>query len=308
VLTIDEYNASGHLVFESGHGYDSGANGLAFVFQAEDEDPIGLTSGTTYYIRYESDTELSLFTDQEKAQSESDSVADPFKTIVSGTIAEDDTHQITDASYDATLAGNFLSDTAMPRESVTRRQGDTMTGALILHDHPGELAGSGAPNGADDLQAATKYYVDNTAYSSPEVLFVSTDGDDTMTGVPSGKEGTANSYAYRTINKAAERAFELIETAPEEPGPYFQTLTYGATANSAGTPAEVQSRGIENAVNQSTNLIIQNNRQFVIKEITGYLAFTYPDFTYNVDTCERDLGLILDAVSLMHKEKYTANP
>ena len=53
-----------------------------------------------------------------------------------------------------------------------------------------DLAGSGAPNGVEDLQAATKFYVDNTAYSSIEVLFVSTKGDDSMAGVPSGKEGS----------------------------------------------------------------------------------------------------------------------
>ena len=54
----------------------------------------------------------------------------------------------------------------MPRQSITRRQGDTMTGPLYLNDHPGELSGEGAPNGVEDLQAATKFYVDNTAYSS----------------------------------------------------------------------------------------------------------------------------------------------
>ena len=59
---------------------------------------------------------------------------------------------------------------------------------------PGDLKGQTAtPNGPEDLQAATKYYVDNTAYSSsPEVLHVSTIGDDTMQGVPNGKEGTSD--------------------------------------------------------------------------------------------------------------------
>ena len=305
--TIDSYNGSGHLVFNSGHNYDSGANGTAFVFDAEDTDPTGLTSGATYYIRYESPTELSFFSDQTKAQAESDSVADPHKIIVSGAIAGDDQHTIRDAGFDATLTGNFLSDVAVPRESVTRRQGDTMEGALILHDHPGDLAGSGTPNGSEDLQAATKFYVDNTAYSSPEVLFVSTAGNDTMSGVPAGKEGTAATYSYRTINAAAQRASELINTAPEEPGPYFQTLSFGATPNQEGTASAVISAAVETAVNVDTRSIIQNNREYIIKEITGYLAYTYPEFAYNVDTCERDTGLILDAVSFDATRGNTAN-
>ena len=133
----------------------------------------------------------------------------------------------------------------MPRDSIVRRQGDTMSGNLFLSDHPGDLAGDGTPNGETDLQAATKYYVDNTAYSSPEVLNVSTIGDDTMQGVPAGKEGTSPTYAYRTINAAAKRAAELIRTAPEEPGPYFQTLTHSNFV----TPASTISQGVENAVN-----------------------------------------------------------
>jgi len=307
ILTIDSYNGSGHLVFNSGHGYDSGANGTAFVFNAEDTDPTGLVSGTTYFTRYETDTELSIFSDRELAQTDDPNEAATNKIGVSGTIASDDIHTITDAGFDANLTGNFLSDVAIPRSSVTRRQGDTMTGELYLSDHPGELAGKGTPNGVEDLQAATKYYVDNTAYSSPEVLFVSTAGDDTMNGVPAGKEGTAATYAYRTINAAAQRASELINTAPEEPGPYFQTLSFGATTSTEGTAATVISAAVESAVNTTTRNIIQNNREYIIKEITGYLAFTYPQFAYNIDDAESDLGLILDAISFDATRGNTAN-
>lgn len=317
-LEIDGYTGNGHLLitqhydletgtYETGHGLDSGANGTEYVFRAEDVDPNGLTNGQTYYIRYESSTELSLFNERSFAMAESDSIADPEKILVSGTIAADDTHSIVDAGYNEELLGNFLSDVAMPRESVTRRQGDKMEGALYLHDHPGDLAGAGTPNGLEDLQAATKYYVDNTAYSSPEVLFVSTAGDDTMAGVPAGKEGTAATYSFRTINAAARRATELVNTAPEEPGPYFQTLSYGATNNVQGTAATVISAGVESANNVDTRNIVVNNKDYLVKEITGYLAFTYPDFAYNVDLCERDLGLILDAVSIDALRGNTAN-
>jgi len=305
--TIDFYNGDGHLVFSSGHGFDSGVNGTPYIFNAEDTDPTNLTTGTTYYIRYESDTELSVFLDRVYAEAESDSFAEPFKVVVSGAIAADDTHTITDAAYDDSLEGNFLSDVAMPRKSVVRRTGDTMTGTLTLSDHPGDLAGSGTPNGQSDLQAATKFYVDNTAYSSPEVLFVSTAGDDTMQGVPFGKEGTANTYAFRSVNAAARRAAEIIETAPEEPGPYFQTLSYGATPITAGTAAQVTAGGVESAVNTGTRNILGNNRKFLQKEVIGYIAFTYPDFAYNVELCERDLGLIVDAVGFDATRGDTAN-
>ena len=301
---IEEYT-NGYVRI-TGHGFDSGNNGQQFKFNAEDTDPTGLVTGTVYYIRYITDDTLALFTEANKAfaTTEDDQAAEDNKINISGTIADDDTHTITDAGYDSTLAGNFLSDVAMPRKSITRRQGDTMTGALYLHDHPGELAGDGKPNGDEDLQAATKYYVDNTAYSSPEALFVSSKGDDTMKGVPNGKEGTSYTYAYRTINAAAKRAEESIKTAPFELGPYKQTLTH-----SNGTASEVDTAAIENAQSANTRArdIIDENRDYIIKEVSGYLEFTYPDFTYDVERCELDLELVLKSIALDVNRGNTAN-
>ena len=300
-LTITNY-VDGN-VFISGHGYDSGANGTGFIFNAEDSDPTNLTSGVTYYIRYVNDDQLAVYATAEQASTESALEAATNKISVSGTISVDDVHTIVDAGYDSTLSGNFLLDVAMPRTSITRRQGDTMTGALFLHDHPGDLAGDGAPNGPEDLQAATKYYVDNTAYSSPEVLNVSTIGDDTMQGVPNGKEGTSSTYAFRTVNAAARRAAELIKTAPEEPGPYFQTLTH----SNFTTPAETISAGVENGVNVITSATLRLNKQYLVSEVSGYIAYTYPNFIYNVATCERDLGLIIDSLRIDAERGNNAN-
>ena len=98
-----------------------------------------------------------------------------------------------------------------------------MEGTLFLNDHPGDLAGQGTPNSSDDLQAATKYYVDNTSFASTTNLFVSTAGDDSMTGVPADKVGRSEAYAYKTINAAARKAEELILTSPIISGPYMQT-------------------------------------------------------------------------------------
>ena len=85
-----------------------------------------------------------------------------------------------------------------------------MTGELYLNDRPGELAGGGKSMVQEDLQAATKFYVDNTAYSSSTNLFVATSGDDLMKNVKKsqGKEGTGWTYVlqnYKSGNAKSPR-------------------------------------------------------------------------------------------------------
>ena len=133
---------------------------------------------------------------------------------------------LVDEGYDASLSGNWLSNEALPRSATVRRQGDEMEGALYLHDHPGPLAGVGTPNGPDDLQAATKFYVDSSSFASATNLFVTTSGDDFQRNTPPGKEGRAFSYAYATIGAACSKAEEIINQSLLEPGPYKQQLTY----------------------------------------------------------------------------------
>ena len=275
------------------HGYDTGINGTEFVFKTRYDDPANLTADTNYFLRYISDSQLAVFTSKDDAQVVDNTEAEANKIFVSGVIASDDLHTMTDAGLDTTLQGNFLSDTAMPRKSVVRRQGDTMEGALTLHDHPGDLAGFGVVNGSDDLQAASKFYVDNSGYSSTVNIFVSTNGDDRMIGVPPGREGSALNYAYRTINAAAQRAYEIIETAPAEPGPYFQTIT----KNNNSEYAPVVSADVDAPVYEQTRALIETNREYIQREVSGFIKYTYPDFIYDVETCERDIGLILDAIA-----------
>jgi len=295
-LEITSHYSVAQGLVSGGHGLESGANGLAIKFSAEDTNPTGLTSGTTYYIRYVSATRLYLYTEANKAYAITDVDADAqaFKINVSGSIAADDTHQITDADLDNTLSGNFLDSVGLPRKSVTRRQGDTMTGALYLHDHPGELAGQGQPSGIEDMQAATKFYVDNTSYSSPEVLHVSTGGDDSMAGVPAGKEGTSFTYAFKTINAAAQRADILMRSAPVSPGSYMQKITHTqGTAEARVIRADVVSPVFLQARN-----LTEKNRRYIIAEVQAFLKYTYPDFAYDIALCERDVGLIADSIAL----------
>jgi hypothetical protein len=300
-LTINRY-VDGNIEVPD-HGFDTGINGTPYVFDSIYTDPTNLTSGTTYYLRWVSTSQLAVFEDQAEATEADDTVADANKVFVSGSIADDDTHTFVDAGVDTTLEGNFLSDVAMPRDSVVRRQGDTMSGTLTLSDHPGDLSGFGVVNGEDDLQAATKFYVDNSGYSSTVNIFVSTNGDDRMIGVPPGKEGSALNYAYRTINAAAQRASELIRTAEEEPGPYFQTVT----KDNGDETANVTTAEITTPVYNQTRALIEINREYLQKEISGYIAYKYPDFIYDIDLCERDVGLMLDAVAFDINRGLTAN-
>ena len=187
-----------------------------------------------------------------------------------------------DAEYDKYLRGLYNADEAMARESVVRRSGDIMNGFLQLADHPGELAGDGAPNGftlflndpvtlqadediiqsntgavatvrfpvtnsqtievtgnqsqwsmspldtltgsvsgalntyvvdtyAQDLLAATKYYVDQTAPNSKVNLFVSwNSGDDNMVNVPPDSIGRSMANAFKTVGHAARYAERII--------------------------------------------------------------------------------------------------
>jgi len=259
-----------------------------------------------YFLRFVSENLLSVFLTRDDASLVSDTEADAAKTFVSGIKADDDVHQMVDTGVDESLQGNFLSDVAMPRDAIVRRQGDVMEGILTLSDHPGELAGFGKPNGADDLQAATKFYVDNSGYASTQNIFVSLDGDDRMIGVPPGKEGASLNYAFRTINAAAKRAEEIIRTSAPEPGPYFQTVT----KEEQDSPAEVTTRGFAGTDTWGgiqTGDLIKINREYLIEELSGWIKYTFPDFVYNIDLCERDTGLILDAVEYDIRRGLTAN-
>ena len=50
VEILSHYNVEQNLI-STGHGLESGSNGLAIKFKAEDTDPTGLVSNTTYYVR-----------------------------------------------------------------------------------------------------------------------------------------------------------------------------------------------------------------------------------------------------------------
>jgi hypothetical protein len=102
-----------------------------------------------------------------------------------------------------------------------------MTGPLILSRDPipeDDLVHNG-------LVAATKRYVDNSAFGSTVNLYVATSGQDDRVGVSAALQGRALAYAYRTIEAACKRAEELILESRLEIGPYKKLLTYNQGAS-----------------------------------------------------------------------------
>jgi hypothetical protein len=78
----------------------------------------------------------------------------------------------------------------------------------------------------DGLVAATKRYVDSSAFGSSVNLYVATSGADERVGVSRSLQGRALAYAYRTLEAACRRAEELVLEARAEIGPYKKVFTY----------------------------------------------------------------------------------
>lgn len=289
VLTVTKYQNNNAYI--ASHGITSQQNGLPFVFDVTFTAPTNLVDGTTYYVRYVNDNELALFATEADAKSLSATALNNKILIGNTTVASEDSHTLTDAAYDSSLAGNWLNNQALPRDAVVRRQGDTMTGELYLSDHPGELAGSGTPNGAADLQAASKYYVDNKATSSSSVIYVSPLGDDLQTNTPAGKEGSSLSYAFKTLGAAAEHAAELVSNAQETTGPYVQTLTHtNFTVNSTVSSASVATAQAPNADDK-----IKDNKEYLVEELKGFVQFTYPNYSFDERQFDQDYGDLIES-------------
>ena len=292
------YNAAQEIQENAGHGIDTAFNGYGFVYYAEDVKNPNLVVGQTYYIRVVSDVLLWLYDNQGNAQTSDENIAANTRIDLTPTgeilIADTDIHTITDSNYDPNLTGRYLGNEVVPRKNLILREGDTLTGPLNLHDHPGDLAGVKG-TAVDDYQTVTKFYVDNIAnHTSPENIYVSTGGDDLMTNVPVGLEGTSEKYAYASINAAARRAEELMLAAPITPGPYMQTLTHSNyTASATVLKAE-----IDVPSDNTARKLIDENIKFLQKESLAFLKSTYPNFTFEDNDIELYVEEILSAISM----------
>lgn len=209
--------------------------------------------------------------------------------------------EFTDPNYDPDLTGNFLKNEAIQRQHVVYRGGDAMSGPLFLNDHPTPLQGYGTPNGATDLQAATKFYVDNQTFSSAINLYVSqATGDDLQQKTPVGKEGRFWQYAYKTVGAACLAAENLQAIANSEPGPYRQRLSYTVGPDqffSTISDVVLQDGNTAVAGYQDAFDLLQINKDFIQAEVIAYVNNKYVNtFTYDKEKCQRDVAYILNAV------------
>ena len=136
-----------------GHGYTSNINGTAVVYRrvGGTTDASGIVSdGTVYYLRFFDVNNLALYSSKEDALLGNELNRILVNDSPSVPAVNRGVETIEDAGWNSTLSGNWLSDEALPRKSVVRRQGDTMTGLLTLSGDP-----------VNNLHAATKQYVDS---------------------------------------------------------------------------------------------------------------------------------------------------
>ena len=153
-----------------------------------------------------------------------------------------------------------------------------MEGPLTLHDHPGDLAGAGTPQGLTDLQAVTKLYVDSQSTESSANIFVSVVGNDDQSVAPPGKEGSSLAYSYRTIGAAARKAEQIQIASPFEPGPYMQDI-FTSRQVTEGQPPVVElsqvtqtgfavGSGLGSRANTKT--LVESNLNYIIAEVQAW--------------------------------------
>ena len=232
-----------------------------------------MTAGSYYKIVSTGSTDFRLY----------GAAANAVGITFTATSAGIGTGTVVDGDYNPALTGNYLATEIVQRQDLVLREGDNMSGTLNLSDHPAPLAGAGTPTGANDLQAATKYYVDNNTYYSSINLYVSTSsGDDTQANTPPGREGRAWHYAYKTIGAAALQAETLVGLSQIEPGPYRQTIAY--TENGVQTKSTVSGvtlaggntySNIGNHYYDDASSLLQSNRQFIQTETIAYINQKY---------------------------------
>ena len=197
------------------------------------------------------------------------------------------------------------SGTQVPRvQEVVKKSGDTMTGALTLSDHPFPFQGFGTPNSTADLQAATKFYVDSTSYSSTVNLFVTKNGSDDQLTTPPGKQGRSEAYSFASIAAACAKAERIQEASPVDLGPYVMDITYTdgldeptsyiVATDTSGNPFGYSISGDQETVYDTIAL----EKSGIIDDVIADIADEYPTFIYTESICRRDLGLILDSIKL----------
>ena len=136
-------------------------------------------------------------------------------------------HEATSKGYVDTKLSKAGTQAIDPRTGLNDTSFGQMTGPLVLARDPvpddDEVFGG--------LIAATKRYVDNSAFGSAVNLYVATSGVDDRPGIALEFQGRALAYAYRTLEAALKRAEEIMLESRLEIGPYKKVLTYNNGAD-----------------------------------------------------------------------------
>lgn len=254
IRAIVSFNVNGELVIPNHQLIASEADGSPWIYTSTGTPASGVLNNQTYYLRIVDQNTVSLHTESAGAFTGSGA-----RTLAGGT----GNQSIKGLFYNPLLTGNWNPDELLPRNNVVRRQGDSLTGTLYLDDHPFPLSGSGAPNGAEDLRAATKFYVDNSSFASQVNLYVSTSGSDNQQFTPPGREGRSLAYALKSVGKACEIAEEIINNAETEPGPYRQLISFNDGAGFSTLKAvhtAASSAALQPAVGASSRIFFSNNQ------------------------------------------------
>jgi hypothetical protein len=151
----------------------------------------------------------------------------------------------------------------------------------------------------DDQDAATKFYVDNSAFASEINFFVSTSGDDSQTNSPSGKEGRSLSHSFRSIRAACEAAEQLIAQSVKEPNSFKQLITYdnGSGTNFSTVSTAEFINGNATVVGYTNAYwLLEHNKNFLIAELTAYVAEVYSAFPYNALEYQAVIGNLVNGL------------
>lgn len=136
-------------------------------------------------------------------------------------------HEATSKGYVDTKISKSGTNAIDPRTGLNDTSFGVMTGPLVLARDP-------VPDDDevyDGLIAATKRYVDRSAFGSAVNLYVATSGEDERVGIAPEIQGRALAYAYRSLEAALKRAEEIMLESRLEIGPYKKVLTYNNGAN-----------------------------------------------------------------------------
>lgn len=237
------------------------------------------------------------YADSHYVKAENGIISEPFKPRAEPAIPD-----TANPDYDPALTSNYLSTEAMQRKSVVYRGGDTMTGKLYLNDHPSPMDGFGTPNSANDLQAASKFYVDNSTYSSNVNLYVSaTNGDDNQTKTPPGREGRSWRYSYKTVGAAALAAEQLINLAGTTPGPYKQRIGYTIGPDTIfSTIQSINLSGGNSGIlgYQDAADLLSQNKEFIQAETIAYINKKYVNSNiYDQGFYSEIIGDVIDGIT-----------